>query len=362
MQVLRSEGYTVSGAGKVFHHHLNGAFHDDESFDSFQPMRPQLYPHSKLNQAPEYGSRNTDWGVWPPTVEESVDHRSVDFCIRQLEKTASPLMLVCGIFKPHSPFFAPKEFHGRVAEGIVPPRLDSDWDDLPTGAASLLRSKRWFWRGMQDLDHRRPGSYDDFLQSYAACVAFADFQIGRVLQALDSRTGGEDAIIILWSDHGFHLGEKAHIEKFALWEKSTRVPLVMVAPGVTKPGTVCDTPVDLTCLYPTVLDLLNVSADTSLDGRSVVPLLSGNEAPRGRIALTTYLPGNHAVRSANWRYIKYQDGTEELYDHRNSSDSRDPHEWTNLAGDPRFDDILEQHRAHLPQRSAAPIHDLKSRN
>lgn len=356
MERFRAAGYDVRGAGKIFHHHLDGAFHDERSFDDFQPMRPQLYPPEKLNRASEYGSRNTDWGAWPERVEDSIDHRTVEYCTRQLASPAGdrPRFLACGIFKPHSPFFAPRSHHERLGEVGRPERREDDWDDLPSGARTLLKSKQHFWRGMAALDRRLPGSYADFLRSYAACATFADEQIGRVLDALEESDRRDETIVVLWSDHGFHLGEKDHIEKFALWEKATHIPFLVVAPGVTEPGSRCERPVDLTALYPTLLELCGLPADDRCDGTSLVPLLRDPGAEWDRPAVMTYGRGNHAVRSERWRYIRYADGTEELYDHE-----VDPHEWTNLAGEARHADVMAEHRRWLPTEERAPIPDLK---
>ena len=356
MQQFMAVGYDVRGAGKVFHHQVDGAFHDDASFHDFQPMRPQLYPEEKLNGAPGYGSRNTDWGAWPPRAEDSIDVRTADYCIKALGEPAGgkPRFLACGIFKPHSPFFAPSAYHRPYRDIGLPPRKGDDWADLPAGAEALLRSKTWFWRGMMQLEKERPGSYQDFVRSYAACAAFADAQIGRVLDALDASPRRDNTIVVLWSDHGFHLGEKDHIEKFALWEKTNHIPFIVVAPGVARPGSRCDRPVDMSVLYPTLLDLCGLPADASCDGESIVPLLRDPKAAWDRPALMTYMRGNHAVRSDRWRYIRYADGTEELYDHQ-----ADPHEWTNLAGDERYKDVLARHRKWLPKTEAKPVPDLK---
>lgn len=357
MQRFREAGYRVGGAGKIFHHHLDGAFHDPGSFDEFQPMRAQLYPPKKLNRAPEYGSPNTDWGVWPPEEEDSIDFATADYCMKVLTHPPEgrPLFLACGIFKPHSPFFAPTGYRSEE-EVPLPERLDEDWDDLPSGAELLMRKKQWFWEGMMELEDRIPGSYSEFIQAYAACCRFADVQIGRVLDALEQSPRRDQTIVVLWSDHGFHLGEKHHIEKFALWEKANHIPLIVVAPGLTKPGSVCSAPVDLSALYPTLLDLAGLPADPECDGVSLRPLLEKPEAEWDRPAVMTYGRGNHAVRSHRWRYIRYADGTEELYDHET-----DPFEWDNLAQQSEFAPVLDEHRMHLPAVEAKPIGDLKQK-
>lgn len=355
MQQFQAAGYAVRGAGKIFHHHLDGAFHDDASFDDFQPMAPQNMPPEKLNRSSEYGSKNTDWGEWPNQESDTIDFKTADYCIETLENppNAQPLFLACGIFKPHSPFFAPPKYHKEYATIEMPVRLESDWDDLPSGAQSLLRKKQWFWKGMQEVEQKLPGSYQHFIRSYAACCTFADTQIGRVLDALDQSPRADQTIIVLWSDHGFHLGEKDHIEKFALWEKSNRIPFIVVAPRITKPGSHCETPIDLTVIYPTLLELAGLEPDSESDGNSIVPLLKNPESEWNRPALMTYGRGNHAVRSRDWRYIRYADGSEELYDHRT-----DPNEWKNLASDPNFAALLKKHRNWLPSTEAKPVPNL----
>lgn len=359
MQRFQQGGYHVAGAGKIFHHHLDGAFHDEASFAEFFPMRPQVYPPEKLNAAPEYGSRNTDWGAWPPQQEQSIDYQTVSWCVQRLQQpTTERLFLACGIFKPHSPFFAPLPW--RRQQIPLPPRQLDDRDDLPAGALSLIRRRNWFWQGMQRVEHRRPGSWQQFVDSYAACAEFADAQLGRLLDAVDASARYRNAIIVLWSDHGFHLGEKNHIEKFALWEKTCHVPFVVVAPGVARAGARCDRPVDLSVLYPTLLELAALPPDPQVDGRSVVPLLRNPTADWSQPAVMSYQRGNHAVRSKRWRYIRYADGSEELYDH-----STDPHEWHNLVPDlaarPELQLVIRQHRLWLPATEAEPAGDLKKR-
>ena len=356
MQRFMDAGYEVRGAGKIFHHHLDGAFHDDASFHDFQHMRPQLYPPQKLNKAPRYGSRNTDWGAWPKRVEDAIDYRTASYCAKALleREDDKPQFLACGIFKPHSPFFAPSAHHEQYRKIRLPARKKDDWGDLPKGADRLMQSKKWFWKGMMQVERKAAGSYQSFVRSYAACTSFADAQIGRVLDALGKSPRGKDTIVVLWSDHGFHLGEKDHLEKFALWEKSNHVPFIVVAPGTTKPNTACDHPIDLTVLYPTLLELCGLTEDKKADGVSVVPLLKNPQGKLRRPAIMTYLRGNHAVRSQRWRYIRYADGSEELYDHES-----DPNEWVNLAKNPDHEEVMEKHRKWLPKKESKPVSDLR---
>ena len=356
MQQFMAAGYVIRGAGKIFHHQLNGAFHDDASFHDFQHMLPQSYPPKKLNGAPEYGSRNTDWGAWPPCGKDSIDHHTANYCVDVLNSIPEdkPLFLACGLFRPHSPFYSPQSYHEPYDNIRLPARNTDDWKDHPAGAITLLNPKKWFWNGMMQLEQNKPGSFHDFIRSYAACATFADMQLGRVLDALDSSPRRNKTIIVLWSDNGFHLGEKDHIEKFALWEKTTHIPFIIVVPGVTRPGSRCDRPVDMSVLYPTLLELCNLPVDARCDGESIVPLLRNPERAWDRPALMTYGRGNHAVRSDRWRYIRYADGTEELYDHKT-----DPNEWKNLAEDSRLAHVMATHQKWLPEYEAERVPDLK---
>jgi arylsulfatase A-like enzyme len=167
------------------------------------------------------------------------------------------------------------------------------------------------------------------------------------LEAVDRSGRADQMVIVLWSDHGWHLGEKQHWRKFALWERATRAPLAFIAPGVTKPGTRVDTAVDFLCIYPTLADLAGLPIPEHIEGSSVRPLLVDPQSARDRVAVTTHGRGNHSVRDTHWRYIRYADGSEELYDHRS-----DPHEWMNLAGDPQHAAVKQRLAAALPDAEA----------
>jgi arylsulfatase A-like enzyme len=207
---------------------------------------------------------------------------------------------------------------------------------------------------MMEADEKAPGSWRHAVRSYQAAASFADAQVGRLLDTLDASPYAHNTIIVLWSDHGYHLGEKEHWEKFALWEKASRVPLIVVAPGVTEPGGRCDKPVDLTSLYPTLIELCGFEPNSELDGVSLTPLLENPSRAWGRPAITTYQRGNHAVRDERWRYIRYADGTEELYDHQN-----DPHEWDNVADHTANRGVKSRLARWLPLRDAKAFGDLK---
>jgi arylsulfatase A-like enzyme len=182
------------------------------------------------------------------------------------------------------------------------------------------------------------------VRGYLAATSFVDAQVGRLIDALDTSEHAADTIVVLWSDNGWHLGEKRHWQKSTPWEEATRVPLMIRLPGREGAGRRSAEPVSLLDLYPTLLELCGLPASSALEGESLVPLLLDPAARRGRPALTTLEPGLHALRSRDFRYVRYQDGSEELYDHR-----VDPGEWTNLAGDPAFAAVKAELAAWLPR-------------
>jgi arylsulfatase A-like enzyme len=358
-EYFRQHGYHVEGYGKIYHHQWDGAFNDPSAWDAFRKMDAQYMPPSKLNNADEYGSANTDWGPWPPDAEQTrtIDYKSVGYALKVLErKHDRPFLLACGIFKPHSPFFAPPRYHALYDTSLeMPLRKEDDWDDLPSGAARLLKAKRWFWKGMMRLEQKQPGSYRRFIEAYAACCSFSDASVGRLVDGLDRSPYRHNTLVILWSDHGFHLGEKDHIEKFALWEKSNHVPFIIVDPRwPDSAGTTCAATVDMTAIYPTLVELCGLPPNPGNDGVSLAAQVRNPGLAIGRPALMTYGFNNHAVRSARWRYIRYADGTEELYDHE-----RDPNEWDNLAGAPAFRELIDAHKKWIPTTNAKPFDDLK---
>lgn len=361
-QLFRLRGYYVEGAGKIFHHHLGGKFHDPASFDVLHELPWPLddpMPPKKLNGLAEFGSENTDWGIWPPNESDALDVRSVDVCARRLQSRDKlgdkPLFLACGLFRPHMPFFAPERWMKSDDQEVAMPEIkEDDLADIPAGGKKLMADAMRFFDGMMKAETKKPGSWREAVRCYQRVAEFADSQIGRLLDALDESSRGRDTIVVLWSDHGYQLGEKGCWEKFTLWEKATRVPFIIVAPGVAPAGSRCDAPVSLLDLYPTLVELCGLEYSGTLDGLSLVPLLRESTADWERPAVMTYKRGNHAVRSQHWRYIRYADGTEELYDHRS-----DPQEHRNLAGATGSDEIMHKHRKWLPTRDAVEVPDLK---
>jgi arylsulfatase A-like enzyme len=172
--------------------------------------------------------------------------------------------------------------------------------------------------------------------------------IGRVVDALDRSPHARNTILIFWSDNGWHLGEKRHWHKSTLWQRSTHVPLVFSGPGLRATGKDRKQPVTLLDLYPTLVEMCGLPSRTDLDGTSLVPLLKDAGARR-KPAVITYMPNNYAVRNERWRYIRYRDGGEELYD-----ELADPGDIRNLAGDKKYAELKRELAAWMPKSSAPP--------
>jgi arylsulfatase A-like enzyme len=229
---------------------------------------------------------------------------------------------------------------------IIPPEVkEDDCDDLPSSGKAMAANRR----GDLELVIRE-GKYREMVQAYLANISFADALIGQLLDALDASPAAKNTIIVLWSDHGWHLGEKQHLHKFTLWERSTRVPYIIVAPGVTVANVRCTRPVGVIDTFPTLNELCSLPTLEGLDGVSLVPLLKNPSLEWSRAALTTHGQSNHSLRTDRWRYIRYVNGDEELYDH-----TTDPNEWHNLAAKPEFASVITELARSLPKKDASAL-------
>jgi arylsulfatase A-like enzyme len=224
------------------------------------------------------------------------------------------------------PWNVPRKYYDLFPQDKIqlPPVLDGDLKDIPPAGVKMAKPEGDHARMLQS------GRWKEAVQAYRAAIAYTDMNIGRLLDALDKSAYRDNTIICFWSDHGWHLGEKEHWRKFALWEEATRSPLIWVAPGLTRPG-VCDRAVDFMTIYPTLTDLCGIPTPKHVQGESIRPLLANPKSPWDKPALTTYRFNNHTVRTEGWRYIRYANGDEELYD-----EAADPHEWKNLAATKEF--------------------------
>ena len=268
------------------------------------------------------------------------------------EKHEKPFFLAVGIKRPHLSWWVPQKYFDMypLSTIVIPKVIANDLDDIPPlGVAMAKRIPEGqindSTRNMEDhkfiIDNDK---WKQAIQGYLASISFADAMFGRLLDALNKSAFKQNTIIVLFGDHGWHLGEKEHWRKFALWEEATRVPLIIVAPGTAKPNSVCGRTVNLMDIYPTLLSLCSLPPKEGLEGTDIKPLLLNPKLEWDHPSITTFGFGNHAVRTERWRYIQYEDKTEELYDH-----DADPHEWKNLAADPKFTETKNKLSAWLPK-------------
>ena len=247
-----------------------------------------------------------------------------------------------GFFRPHVPQYAPQKwFDLYPLESLqLPKTISDDLNDVSSYGVDITREKHvsptheWVTENEQ---------WKPLIQSYLACVSFVDEQVGRVLDALENGAYANNTYVVLFSDHGFHIGEKEHHAKRSLWEDGARVPMIIMGPGIPK-GSVSNKPVQLLDIYPTLLELSNLEPDPKHEGNSLVPLLQETELNDWpHYARTSFGPGNYAIVSEDYRFIQYNDGSEEFYDHNN-----DPQEWHNEIGNEKYSGIISRHRAQIP--------------
>ena len=345
-QYFREHGYVVKGSGKTFH----GSFPDSASWDEYWPSFTQQKPPDPMPEnRPINGIPNTahfDWGPVDASKEEMGDWQVADWVIDQLGKDYDkPFFLACGFFRPHLPWYVPQEYFDRfpLDDITLPVVMENDTVDIPEAGKKLIKFR----------DHENVTKYNQWtraVQGYLASGNFVDECVGRVVDALESSEFKDNTIIVLWSDHGWNLGEKHHWRKFALWENTTRTLFMIKAPGISENGSVCSSPVNLLDVYPTLVELCGLPPNLKNEGTSVVPLLNSPGQIREVASVTTYGKDKHAVRLRNWRYIQYDDGTEELYNLE-----EDPNEWANLARNPEFETIITELKNHLPEINAESI-------
>jgi arylsulfatase A-like enzyme len=313
--VLRQAGYYTAGAGKIYH----GGFDRHSEWDD--------YLASEGPKERAVGDRGVGGIKFAPLDcgdDDLPDAKIVGYGIEQLKrKHDKPLFLSIGLHKPHMPWNVPRKYYDmHPLDSIeLPPTTTDDLADVPPAGRKMARP---------DGDHAAivaSGRWKEAVQAYLAVISYCDMLIGRLIDALDASPYRDNTIVVFWGDHGWHLGEKEHWRKFALWEEATRAPLIWIAPGLTKPNSLCERTVDFMTIYPTLCDLVGVPIPSQVEGRSIRPLLDDPKAAWDATAVTTYGQNNHAIRSEGWRYIRYANGDEELYD-----ETADPYEWKNLAG------------------------------
>lgn len=349
-QHFKANGYKTLTVGKVYHGGGGGPQQRLKEFDVWGNAGGiGVKPEKKLIPPAPMGNHPLmDWGVFPHKDEDKGDYQVASWAVEQIKSAPKeqPFFLAAGFFLPHVPCYATQKWFDLYPDNdsVLPVVKEDDRADTP----------RFSWYLHWDLPEPRlkwvrdNSQWRNLVRSYLACTSFVDEQIGRVLAALEAAGLAENTIVVVWGDHGWHLGEKAITGKNTLWERSTRVPLIFAGPGVTKGGR-CKSPVELLDMYPTLVELCGLPARNDLEGHSLVPQLRDAKAPREWPAITSHNQGNHGIRTVNWRYIHYADGTEELYDL-----ARDPHEWTNVVADPKHATVLAEHRRWLPKIDVPP--------
>ncbi len=347
-QYFARHGYRTFASGKVFHDGSLPANLRNAEFQVWGDAGGYTnLPPRKFVTTPD-PIRLMDWGIYPERDDAQPDWKIADAAIRHLQAAPrdEPFFVAVGFRLPHVPCYATATWFELYPEAdlVLPPVLEGDRSDTPLFSWYLhwkLPEPRLSW--LREVDQWRP-----LVRAYLASTSFMDAQVGRVLEALAETGRGRATVIVLWSDNGWHLGEKAITGKNSLWEPSTRVPLIFAGPGVAKGGR-CTQPAELLDIYPTLISLCGLPPKEGLEGHSLAPQLRDASAPRASPAITTHNQGNHAVRSEHWRFIRYADGSEELYDHRS-----DPHEWTNVVKQAAFAAVVEEHRRWLPSTNAPP--------
>lgn len=358
-------GYWSAGSGKLLHYVIDPPSWDDYFPDKAKndPFPRTFYPKERPVSLPRGGPWQyveTDWAALEVTDEEfGGDWLVTQWIGEQLSREhEKPFFLACGIYRPHEPWFVPKAyFEPFQLETIqLPPGyLETDLDDVPAEGQRIARN-RYF-------EHiKQHGQWKKGIQAYLASIHFADAMLGRVFDALEKSPQRDHTIVVLWSDHGWHLGEKEHWQKFTGWRVGTRVPLIIRvpegAPGLpegTRAGGVCDRAVSLVDLFGTLTELCGLPPNPDITKRSLTPLLSSPKADWPHAALTHLdNPQNYAISTEHWRYLHYHDGAEELYDI-----ASDPHEWENLASQPEHAGKLSEMRT-LASDSMAPRPETKA--
>lgn len=358
-------GYLTAGYGKIDHSTCQRdtadaftpgyrVFHRDRASgiltdtDLLPHILPGTLRHPDPGYAPtRFGMLPDDWDQDDPAkLQEDTVHanHTIDFLGKKHEQ---PFFVTCGLWRPHSERIVPKRYFDLYPlENIKIPEsyLAGDLEDVPAVAR---------WRATKRGTHSavvNSGMWREYLRSFYAATTYVDEQIGRVLDALEKSPHANNTLVIFASDNGFHAGEKDMWAKFALWEQTNRVVFSIAGPGL--PVQLVPTPVGLIDLYPTLLALCGLPAPSpqKLDGIDLTPILRGETLERGQPVLSTYGQGNHSIRDWRFRYIRYRNGEEELYDHAN-----DPHEWHNLAGNPAFTNAKATLAQWLPAQDAPEI-------
>ncbi|TXG39546.1 sulfatase [Seonamhaeicola maritimus] len=348
-EYFKNNGYHTMGIGKLFHIHAPDSVFNESGgrVKGFGPYPDKRFVWDGFGKGIKgtHGRTSTDWGAFPENDTLMPDHQSVNWVVERLNKEYDkPFFMGLGFLRVHVPLYVPQKwFDMHPLEGIdTPPYLPDDLKDIPPVGLQIndlpmMPSTEWA---------KESGEWKKIVQAYLACMSYVDYELGRVLDALETSDYADNTVIVLWSDHGYRLGEKGTFAKHALWETATKAPLMFAGPNLPK-GKKIDAPAEMLSIYPTLLELSGLNAYDRNEGKSLVSMMNNNEAVKDAYALTTYGMNNHAVKVKGYRYIQYEDGTEEFYDH-----SSDPNEWTNEANNREYKAQIEKMKALLPKENS----------
>lgn len=353
-QHFRENGYHTLAAGKVFHADY-GLKAGGPDWDVVGPSATGApFPAKKLVNTPDL-TKLMDWGFFPHKDEDKNDYKIASWSVDRLKSMPDdkPFFLATGFFLPHVPCFATQKWMDMYPLETLklPEILENDRDDTP-------RASWWLHWSLPEPRLKfliENNEWKNLVRSYLACVSFTDSQLGRVLDALEESGHADNTIIVLWSDHGFHLGEKLITGKNTLWERSTRVPLMFAGPGIAKNAD-CKEAVELLDIFPTLCDLVSLPQPQGLEGHSLIPQLKIADTKRDFPAISNHNPGNNSVRDEGWRYIRYVDGSEELYDLKT-----DPNEFNNLAADKKHSAQIKHLAQYIPETQIPHVPNSQSR-
>jgi uncharacterized sulfatase len=341
-EYFHAQGYVTARVGKIY----EAAMADQFDWDIDDPGEDEGDARPD-----DEGPRGAWWQPTDRKDEDEPDGARARRAARLLEEhRGRPLFLAVGLAKPHLKWVAPRPYFAlyppeRVS---VPEAPADDLEDIPAIAIKNRPQER---PGVPLAGREPPGMWPDpvfrrdAIAAYSAATSFMDAQVGVILDALDRLSMWDDTVVVVLGDHGYHLGEHRGLwRKDTLFEESLRVPLLVAAPGIARPGTPARAPVELLDVYPTILDLAGLPPVPGLDGASLRPLLA-DPAARWRPGALSFRkakapPLAVSVRTARHRYTQWPDGSEELYDH-----AADPAERRNLVRDPAARAVLDDLRA-----------------
>lgn len=354
--VFRENGYYTAGAGKLFHY--QGDQKDFETY--FNPSVATLPdPNNKESFYPDSSVRPplSSWRMGPLAPEDvgkDRDRRISDWAIEQLKSEhEKPFFIGVGFHRPHLPWSAPQQYFDKfdLKDVQLPPGVwDRDLEDIPQAGRIFSQSLYGLYLMNDKSDHEfmteQPMRWEHFVRAYLATTTYVDALVGEVLEELKASRYADNTIVVLWGDHGWHLGEKESWRKMTLWERGTKTPLIFYIPGNSSNGSKVKQPVSLQDIYPTLVELIDIDVEQELDGNSLLPLINNPNIEWEKPILISNGPGNFAVGSGEWRYIRYQNGDEELYNR-----SIDRYEFYNLVNNNKYDKIVERLSKSIPDKS-----------